>query len=672
MSNNSVHGCGAAFFPEHWPRETWPDHIRLMKECGIRFVRMFEFAWSRFEPREGEFHFDWVDECLELLKKNDIRFILCTPGATPPNWLTTNYPDALIMAADGRRDSAEIRRHGCPNTESFLSRNLRLTQLQAERYGRDDYLLGWQIDNELGAPVCYCPNCQEKFRNWLKDTYGKVENLNEALGMVVFSREFSDWDEVHIPVVSYTGLRHVFRQWTSVSWLDYVRRHVELLREYSAASVTTNMMAPWHGFDHFEMAKLLDVVAMDYYPDFDCANAPYSYTNADLDLNLGYTRAIAGAKTFWMSETQALGANHCAPPPGRIEEWVLRMLGHGSNLFSFFRWAKPRFGYEELAYGIVGPGTYTSPRFEDVQKVCRTVWSLAPHLSGTTPKRAEVALLFSNPSWWKHMDHPPCSELIDDPTHGYLQLLRAHCRGLLVNGVTFDLVAPEDDWSAYKCVIAPHCLIVDNALAEHIAGYSDAGGTFFMTAISAFFNDEGVGHIAPYPAPQKLRNLLGISYTSDGAYVGRVGKTQAQWVDGTGSPFPCRHWIDQLLVEAEDVEVWMRYENAFYHSFPALVRRGAGKGQVLYLGTSLPDQHAPEFYRVLLQRLNVQGHGYLPEDVWSRSRVDEDGREIEFIQNFSQQAVEILLKREGTDLRDGVRQAGKRILQPHETLVLEY
>ena len=151
-----------------------------------------------------------------------------------------------------------------------------------------------------------------------------------------------------------------------------------------------------------------------------------------------------------------------------------------------------------------------------------------------------------------------------------------------------------------------------------------------------------------------------------------MGKTQAHWVDEAGSPFLCQHWIDQLLVEADDVEVWMHYENAFYHSFPALVRRGAGKGQVLYLGTSLPDQDAPEFYRVLLQRLKVQGHGYPPEAVWSRFRVAEDGREIEFIQNFSQQAVEIQLKREGTDLRSGTRQSGKRVLQPHETLVLEY
>ena len=48
----AFHGCGAAFYPEHCPPETWPEHIRLMKECGIRFVRLFEFAWSRFEPRE--------------------------------------------------------------------------------------------------------------------------------------------------------------------------------------------------------------------------------------------------------------------------------------------------------------------------------------------------------------------------------------------------------------------------------------------------------------------------------------------------------------------------------------------------------------------------------------------------------------------------------------------
>ena len=36
---------GAAYYPEHWPEERWPEDIHLMQEAGLTVVRMAEFAW---------------------------------------------------------------------------------------------------------------------------------------------------------------------------------------------------------------------------------------------------------------------------------------------------------------------------------------------------------------------------------------------------------------------------------------------------------------------------------------------------------------------------------------------------------------------------------------------------------------------------------------------------
>ena len=27
---------GSTYYPEHWPRERWPEDIRLMKEAGVK------------------------------------------------------------------------------------------------------------------------------------------------------------------------------------------------------------------------------------------------------------------------------------------------------------------------------------------------------------------------------------------------------------------------------------------------------------------------------------------------------------------------------------------------------------------------------------------------------------------------------------------------------------
>ena len=75
---------GTDYYPEHWPKERWPEDARMMREMGIAIVRMAEFSWQKFEPREGEFHFEDLDEAIEILASEGIDVILGTPSAAPP------------------------------------------------------------------------------------------------------------------------------------------------------------------------------------------------------------------------------------------------------------------------------------------------------------------------------------------------------------------------------------------------------------------------------------------------------------------------------------------------------------------------------------------------------------------------------------------------------------
>ena len=45
---------GVDYYPEHWPRERWQTDARMMREMGITIVRMAEFSWAKWEPREGD------------------------------------------------------------------------------------------------------------------------------------------------------------------------------------------------------------------------------------------------------------------------------------------------------------------------------------------------------------------------------------------------------------------------------------------------------------------------------------------------------------------------------------------------------------------------------------------------------------------------------------------
>ncbi|MDD3928029.1 MAG: beta-galactosidase, partial [bacterium] len=177
----SFHGLGAAFYPEHHPRESLREYVALLAEAEISFVRMAEFTWDIMEPREGEFDFGWLDEALQLLAERDIRVILCTPTAVPPRWACDSYPDICPVLQDGRTFGFGIRRYTCPTSPSYRRLSERIAGVLAERYGANPQILAWQLDNEPGHPFCFCQRCRQLFQTWCLQHFGTVERFNKEL-----------------------------------------------------------------------------------------------------------------------------------------------------------------------------------------------------------------------------------------------------------------------------------------------------------------------------------------------------------------------------------------------------------------------------------------------------------------------------------------------------------
>ena len=75
---------GGDYNPEQWPRETWAEDIRLMREAGITLVTVGVFAGARLEPSEGTYAFDEFDDILSLLHNAGIAVDLATATASPP------------------------------------------------------------------------------------------------------------------------------------------------------------------------------------------------------------------------------------------------------------------------------------------------------------------------------------------------------------------------------------------------------------------------------------------------------------------------------------------------------------------------------------------------------------------------------------------------------------
>src|SRR6188768_374128 len=167
---------GGDYNPEQWPRAVWDEDVELMQRAGVNFATVGVFSWSKLEPREGEFDFEWLDVVLDKLHAGGIRVDLATATASPPPWLTHRYPEVLPVTEQGVRLAAGSRQHYCPSSPVYRRLAARLVSALVERYANHPALELWHVNNEYGCHVshCYCEVSAEAFRTWLIARYESI------------------------------------------------------------------------------------------------------------------------------------------------------------------------------------------------------------------------------------------------------------------------------------------------------------------------------------------------------------------------------------------------------------------------------------------------------------------------------------------------------------------
>jgi beta-galactosidase len=294
---------GTAYYPERSGVEQWRKDFEKIRGAGMETIRIAEFAWSRLEPEEGRFCWDWLDESLEEASRYGLDVILCTPTACPPVWLVEKYPDVLPVNNEGRRMVFGKRQHRCYNSPAYLEYTRRIVTAMVQRYGKHPVVTAWQLDNEFGGErkSCYCSYCETAFQKYLQDKYNSIDELNQRWGNFFWSEDYQRFDQIRVPLqinaelwLKYNpSLELEFTRFSSRSIVEYSRMQTSILRQYTDKTVTTNTDGFYYGdnVNLHELFRDLDIGAIDIYSEKKYEIAFY----ADI------MRSLKGG-TFWMTE----------------------------------------------------------------------------------------------------------------------------------------------------------------------------------------------------------------------------------------------------------------------------------------------------------------------------------------------------------------------------------
>ena len=576
---------GAAYYPEHWPEERWALDAQMMQAAGFNVVRMGEFAWTRFEPKEGVYDFSWLDRAIAILSAHGIQSILGTPTAAPPKWLVDRHPDIFPVDFKGHAKGYGHRRYYCYNNHNFRHHVQAITERMAERYADNPDVIGWQIDNELGCVDtvrCFCDNCRKEFQIWLRKKYGTIDALNEQWGTVFSNQIYGSFDEVILPTygpinLHNPGLELDFRRFSSDSVIKFQRLQADILHTQAPnQKVTTNMMQSFTQIDYFKLAADLDLVGFDIYPNNSKVYPPdFSETAFEYD----QIRGVAQNKNYWVLEMQSgtPGGNvmRKSPKPGELQRWTWQAIAHGADAMVYFRWRTCVFGLEEFWHGILDHNGLPNRRYEEVKQIGHKLKILKDRLEGSQV-HASVAMVYSYDNDWTFEIQPQVKD------YRYRQQFLRYYTVLHRQHIPVDIVGMDADLSQYQLVILPNMIMAEPAFAGAVSDYVRQGGCVVMDyrAGAKLWNNQ----MNTALLPGYFRNVLGITVDEYGVLSPDERLTLVH--QPTETQYEGDTWYD--VVHPEEASTLVTYGSDYMAGQAAVTRNHYENGTAYYLGTGLP------------------------------------------------------------------------------------
>ena len=660
---------GGDYNPDQWTDcpDILSEDMRLFQKANCNEMTLGVFSWAALEPEEGKFDFSFLDKAIDDIYAAGGRVILATPSGARPAWLSQKYPEVLRHT-----DTFQPRRHGRRHNHCYTSPVYRekiriINGKLAQRYNDHPALIAWHIGNEFGGS-CYCPNCQNAFREFLKEKYGTLDNLNAKWWTSFWAHTFTDWTQIDPPSplgeMSLHGLKLNWKQFVSQQTTDFVKAEIAAVREYSPkVPVTTNLMGFHDELNYQKLAQELDFTSIDVYPPYKGNNETDVAIAQHYALEYDLTRSLLHKPFLLMECTPSLTnwqSVNKLKRPGMLMLQGMQAIAHGSDSVQYFQFRKSRGSSEKFHGAIIDhEGSENTRVFREVSALGQRLKQLDA-LVGTKTD-AKAAILFDWNNWWALMD----VQGFQKNDKKLPETVETYYAALWERGINTDIVGFHDDLSKYKAIIAPMLYSVSEENAQKLREYVADGGTLLGTYATAMADEYDLCYLGGFPGGG-LRQVFGIwNEEIDTLYPEERNTVRLE----NGNIVEAVDYCE--LIHAETAQTLARYDSDFYAGMPAATVNHFGKGKAYYAAFRDTGDFTRYIVKEVLKTAGITSafDGKLPSGVTAHSRTDEDKTYV-FLQNFTYEAKNVETCNIWQDLETRETITGAITLQPLQTLIL--
>lgn len=659
---------GAAYYPEQTDPSQWEGDLDRMAQANLNALRVGEFAWCFFEPREGHYDFGWMDRFRDLAWKRGIGLLMCPPLRTLPAWFASSDPSMRIVRDDGVTLEYGSRYSFCINHPSLRERGAALAAAMVRHYGRDPAVVGWHLDNEHGdEPDCHCPLCRAMFQIWCERKYRDIAKLNQAWGLSFWGLAFDRFDQVPTPRATKTyhspGHTLDWRRFRSECTVEAMQVQADEIRprRREGQFITTNNQALWNPrTDYYQMARSLEVAGTNYYPPY----GPSGALGTGDGLGLAMCRSYQGGRPFQIHELRCgahvvPGRGGNTPAPGEVARLALHGLGHGANGLFFFRWRGCTFGAEQAHGSIADYEGKPSRIFPEVARVGAWIDQHKEWLE-TSRVVAKAAVLMDFQTRWTFEGLGPewgaPRGLYNEQAIKILGAIRR-------TGLLADATSRWDDWSRYALLAVPTLASCDDEVAAKLAAYVRNGGTLVMQAQCGWKDADSQIH--PGRMHPWLRELVGFEL-DDFATLDPSETTPFEW---NGVTYRGHLFAD--LPKPDGLEPEGTFSEGWFKGRGAVVRRTVASGSVIWVGTYAERAFFVDLFRTLATHSGISPVlSGIPDDVEALERVTADHKRLVFLLSGTDQSRVVPRPFPATDLWTDAPAPDEILLPPHGVSIL--
>lgn len=491
MNKHYSYGAVLKLTREDTP-ETIEDNFRKMKECGMNTAVIWPatFWW---EPKVEGYPFNTGKLVLELAERHGIDIIMELAGQLTvmeyiPDFLMK--PEFHPTTPQGHklvgRGAFAFLNYFHPEVKELIKDNFRQAALAYRDYPA---LVGYDVFNETMFDS-YDEYTLGDFREWLREKYGTIDNLNR-----VWERSFASFSEIGYETWKWMSIMPEadFCIWRKEAIPRFIKPWCDAILEVDDkhALIVDNIhsqVAPTAPYNRpqgdYQIKSVADIIGMSFYPKQQngCMDNIQRWEVLD-----GYASA-ARREGFFISEMQthiqALFNPGTCVLPHELKHWCYEAYAAGAKGLIYWMWRPFTKGLQTLGRGIVNYRGLPTERFPLAKEISETLYKYGP----LKPVTSKVGVLYH--------------ELSDDYSRRYTdsyavdknfynKSVYGAYKALADLNVRADIMT-LDEIKNYKCVVLTNTCVLSRAEAELIKDYVSCGGTIIADGKVAVVDEESM------------------------------------------------------------------------------------------------------------------------------------------------------------------------------------